>query len=111
MHFNHLSTLVNGVRSTFDRKDLPFIAGDFVRQWRVDNIEICAPVMEAIKDVCGSIGYAEFVETDELQSNDQMINNLDTIHFCREAMNQLGLKYYNAFCSIISNKHKNLLDK
>lgn len=100
LHFNNLSMLVNSVRSIFDSENLPFIAGDFVSQWKNYNMEICAPVIAAIKDVCGSIGHAQFVETDGLQSNDQKINNQDTIHFSRESLNQLGVKYYNAFCNI-----------
>ena len=100
VHFDNLSKLVNSVRDTFGCKNLPFIAGDFVCQWKNENIEICAPVIEAIKEVCAGIGHAQFVETDGLQSNDQRINNQDTIHFCRESINQLGIKYFNAFCNI-----------
>lgn len=102
VHFDNLSTLVNSVRRIFNCNDLPFIAGDFVSQWKNDNIEICTPVIAAIKNVCASIGHARFVETDELQSNDQKIGDQDTIHFCREALNQLGIKYFNAFCDIKS---------
>jgi hypothetical protein len=101
-HFNNLLTLVNAVRNTFNCANLPFIAGDFVNQWKTDNIEICQPVISAIKDVCFTIGNALFIETEELQSNDQKVGNGDTIHFCREAINQLGIKYFNAFCEIIN---------
>lgn len=100
MHFNNLIKLVSSVRSIFNCNDLPFIAGDFVSQWKNENIEISLPIIEAIKDVCASVGYAQFIETDELKSNHQKNNNQDTIHFCREALNQLGIKYYNAFCNI-----------
>ncbi len=100
IHFNNLLTLVNSVRSTFHCENLPFIAGDFVQQWKMDNIQICVPIIEAIKEVCENIGNAQFVETNELRSNDQMIGNGDTIHFCREALNQLGEKYFNAYCEI-----------
>jgi hypothetical protein len=100
MHFNNLFMLVNSVRDIFNCKTLPFIAGDFVSQWKNDNIEICVPVIEAIKEVCTSISHAQFVETNGLQSNDQKINNQDPIHFCRESLNQLGIRYYNSFCDI-----------
>ncbi len=66
----------------------------------MDNIEICMPVISAIKDVCSVIGSAKFIETSELQSNDQKIHNQDTIHFCREALNQLGIKYYDALSTL-----------
>ena len=39
-HFYNLSLLVNSVRSIFNCETLPFIAGDFVSQWKNDNIEI-----------------------------------------------------------------------
>jgi hypothetical protein len=101
-HFNNLSTLVNTVRNTFHCDSLPFIAGDFVNQWKTDNLEMCEPVISAMKDVCTSIGNAKFIETSELQSNEQKVGNGDTIHFCREAINQLGVKYYDAFSEISS---------
>jgi hypothetical protein len=99
-HFNNLSMFVNSVRSIFNCENLPFIAGDFVSQWKNDNMEICVPVVAAIKEVCASISHAQFVETNELQSNDQKIHNQDSIHFCREALNQLGIKYFNSFYDI-----------
>lgn len=100
VHYNNLSTMINSVRSIFNCANLPLICGDFVSQWKNENIEICVPVIEAIKDVCINIGHAKFVETDELLSNDQKNNNQDTIHFCRDAINQLGIKYFNAYCDI-----------
>ena len=100
VHFDNLSTLVNKVRNTFNCAKLPFIVGDFVNQWKSDNIEICKPVISAIKDVCTSIGNAKFVETSELLSNDQKVGNGDTIHFCRDAINKLGEKYFDAFNEI-----------
>lgn len=96
-HFNNLTTLVNSVRTTFEGYSIPFIAGDFVQHWKLANIEICTPVVDAIKEVCSAIGNAEFVETDSLQSNDQKVGNQDTIHFCRESLYELGLKYFDAF--------------
>lgn len=100
-HFNNLSNLLNAVRTEFNCPDLPFVAGDFVKHWKMDNIGICTPVIDAIKETCEVAGNAKFVYTDELLSNDQAINNEDTIHFCRESINELGLKYYKAFTEII----------
>jgi hypothetical protein len=68
----------------------------------MDNIGICTPVIDAMKEVCETIGNAKFVYTDDLQSNDQVLHNEDTIHFCRESINELGLKYYKAYTEIIS---------
>ena len=103
-YFNNLTTLVNNVRVAFKSNNLPFIAGDFVQHWKMENIKICEPVVSAMKEVCLTIGNAEFVETNELLSNDQKIGNKDNIHFCRESLYQLGLKYYDAYKRIASLK-------
>ena len=96
-YLGNLTTLVNNVRTTFECNDLPFIGGDFVRHWKMELINICEPVISAMKEVCLTIENAEFVETSELLSNDQKIGNKDSIHFCRESLYQLGLKYYDAY--------------
>lgn len=103
-HYDNLTQMVNSVRNTFNCPDLPFIAGDFVSHWKNDNLAICIPVVEAIKDVCASVGYAAFVETDGLTSNAQVINNDDTIHFSREAQYQLGDRYFDVFVRIKNAK-------
>ncbi|MHC1693716.1 MAG: sialate O-acetylesterase [Eubacteriales bacterium] len=97
LHYDNLSGLVGSVRSTFGYPALPFVAGDFVSHWKGKNLAICEPVVDAIKSVCADIGHASFVETSELLSNDQQIGNGDDIHFSREALNQLGVKYYIAY--------------
>ena len=100
-HYNNLSALVSGVRGKFNINDLPFIAADLCNQWKTANIKICEPVVQAIKDVCADIGSARFTETEGLQSNDQRLGNGDTPHFCREALYQLGVKYFEAYKEII----------
>ena len=99
-HYDNLKKLIDAVRGTFGRGGLPFIAADFVNHWKSANIEICEPIIQAIKDICADVGNASFIGTDELQSNDQRVGNCDTIHFCREAQNLLGKKYYAAFESL-----------
>ena len=96
-HYKNLSNLVNKVRSVAGRDDLPFVAGNFVPQWYNENIDICIPIVKAIRDVCADIGYAAFVESDGLQSNNEKVGNDDKIHFSREALYFLGHRYYNAF--------------
>ena len=100
-HYNNLSTLVKSVRQTAGQSDLPFIAGNLVPQWYNDNIEICKPIVTAIKDVCADIGNAVFVETDGLQSNSEKVGNDDTIHFSREALYKLGNRYYDKFTKLV----------
>lgn len=99
-HFDNLSGLVTAVRSTFCCGELPFIAGDFVQHWKMDNLAICEPVIMAMKRVCESVGHAKFVETGDLQSNDQNTSNNDTIHFSRQAVYELGERYFEAFCDV-----------
>jgi hypothetical protein len=100
VHYQNLHTLVSEVREAVECDDLPFIAGDFVHQWKTENITVCEPIITAIKDVCADIDHAAFVETAGLQSNDEKIGNGDAIHFSREALYELGSKYYSAFCRV-----------
>jgi len=100
-HYDNLSTLLKSVRKSFKAEKLPLIAGDFVYRWKSENMNICEPVIAAIKDVCTDAGYARFVETAELPCNDDAVGNQDIIHFSREALNLLGVKYFEAFCDII----------
>jgi len=98
-HFANLSGLVESVRRTYKSESLPFIAGDLVQQWKSMNEAICDPVVRAMRDVCAT-GNGKFVETCGLESNMQAVGNEDTIHFSREALYQLGSRYFEAFCEI-----------
>ncbi len=100
-HYVNLYNLVNSVKIKFNYPNLPFVAGDFVWHWKEPNIEICIPVIEAIKNVCSSIGNGAFVETSELKSNDQSHGNGDTIHFSRDALYTMGVKYFKEYLKLI----------
>jgi hypothetical protein len=99
-HYNNLKGLVESVRNTYGYPALPFIAGDFVNEWKSANIAICEPVVAAIKDVCKDIGNAVFVETADLKSNNQDTQNGDTIHFSRNALDLLGKRYYQVWVKL-----------
>jgi hypothetical protein len=101
LHYGHLKELVLSVRNTYKCPELPFIAGDFVHEWKSVNLAAAEPVAQAIKDVCRDIGCGAFVETDELHSNNQDRGCGDTIHFSREALNKLGVKYFEAYAKIL----------
>ncbi len=104
-HYKNLLTLINTVRNSFDCKDLPVVAGDFVEHWKKDNLDMCEPVVKAIVDVCNDIGNAKFVYTDDLLSNSQAHVWEDIIHFSRESLYKLGKKYFKAYQEIrINNK-------
>ena len=100
VHYNHLKELVESVRTIYNAPELPFIAGDFVHEWKNKYLEATEPIARAIKDVCDDIGFAAFVETSELHSNNQDTGCGDDIHFSREALNQLGVKYFEVFINI-----------
>lgn len=104
LHYTNLSTLVGRVRDTYGHPGLPFVAGDFVAHWKGKNEAICEPVVDAMKSVCADIGSARFVETPELLSNDQQTGNGDDIHFSRDALNLLGIKYYKAYEALADKK-------
>lgn len=98
-HYDNLMNLVNGVRRFVGNTDLPFIAADFVYQWKNENAEDCAPVVKAIRDVCADCGHGGFIETGDLLSNYQELGHAtlgweDTIHFSRKSIYELGRRYF-----------------
>ena len=108
-HYNNLSTLLNKVVTTFNVPDIPFIAGDFVHDWKDKNQEICEPVINAIKTVCDEHKNGRFVESEGLKSNAQVIptnhplgwGDTDVIHFSRSSLYELGNRYFDAYLSCI----------
>lgn len=89
--------MINDVRSRYHTPNLPFIADDFVADWKGKNIDSCLPIVDKIKQVTKSVGMGAFVETSDLLSNDQANHNGDDIHFCRSALYELGKRYFDAF--------------
>ncbi len=110
-HYANLTALLESVRSTFNTEALPFIAGDFVQEWKNNNIDIATPIVDAIRAVCCDCGCGGFVESDGLMSNSQALSYYslrckDTIHFCRESVYELGVRYFKCFESIASASAK-----
>lgn len=94
-HKNQLKAMLDEVRGRYG--NIPFIAGDFVQEWKNSHISIAEPVIKAIRQVVNESSNAAFVETVGLLSNNQKVGNGDDIHFCRQALQELGLRYYAAF--------------
>ena len=113
-HYKNLITLLRTVRETYACPDLPFIAGDFVPQWRDANFEGCAPICDAMRDVCRDCGYGGFVAREGLLSNKQVLSGHpfgwpdDTIHFSRPAIYELGKRYYEKVSEIIDKDNENV---
>lgn len=111
VHYNHLGALLESVLDEFKVSDLPFVAGDFVQDWKSKNAEKCEPVVSAMRKLCKEYPFGAFVESDGLNSNFQELNRMtpvagnylvDDIHFSRKALYELGERYYKAFASIVS---------
>jgi len=101
-YYAALSALLDSVRTGFDCPELPFVCGDFVHQWEMNNLAVCEPIISAQRDLCANTPNCAFVETDELPSNDETgVQPGDTIHFCRESLYRLGRKYYAAYRDIV----------
>ena len=91
-----LTDMLKDVRKNFG-EEIPYIAGDFINDWKSKNLSKCEPIVEVIREVVQESGNAEFVETTGLLSNDQKIGNGDPIHFCRESLYEFGERYFKAF--------------
>ena len=105
-YYNQLCDTIKDVRSRYG--EMPFICADFVNEWKQLNIEKCAPIVETIKKVSCDIGNSAFIETSDLLSNNQMIANGDNIHFCRQALQELGYRYFLAFRKLIGVLNENV---
>jgi len=102
-YHSYIRQMVIAVRKKYDQPNLPFIAGDFVPQWRDENRIKTIPIIEAVQNVCAQIGDAAFVNTDGLLSNAQMNGGKDILHFCRHSLYDLGHRYFDAFVRIREN--------
>ncbi|MCL2080300.1 MAG: sialate O-acetylesterase [Oscillospiraceae bacterium] len=100
VHKKNLTRMVGLVRDAFNCPDLPYIAGDFVPQWKQSLSGDAEPVSRAIREVCQTLENAAFVETEGLKSNAEQFGTDDTIHFCRDALNKLGERYFEAFAQL-----------
>ena len=107
VYYQHLRNLLDSVRTTFGVPELPFVAGDLVRDWKSTNAEACAPVVDAIRAVCRDCGHGGFAESDGLLSNRHELNYRpwtwaeDPIHFSRKSIYELGLRYFAEFERIV----------
>lgn len=102
-HKNNLTAMLNDFKQRykgqFADKELPTVAGGFCDEWYLKNKIPCDAVLRAIRETFESNGGA-FVETHGLLSNNLKTGNGDDIHFCRESLHELGVRYFNAYESV-----------
>ena len=95
VYYKQLTDMLQDFRKRYG--NIPFIAGDFVQDWKNQNLDSCQPIINEIHRLIQNNASCAFVETDGLQSNNEKMCNGDTIHFCLEALYELGKRYYKAF--------------
>lgn len=96
-----LKGLVESVRRHVGESELPFLCGGFTDDWSKDYRQQCDAIISATKQVCSEVGCARFTETTGLQSNNQKTGNGDTIHFCKDAVYEIGRRYFENYRAII----------
>ena len=101
-YYNNLSHLLSLTRERFAVPRLPFICGGFVKQWQDTMMNECALILAAMRCLAEKDENAAFIETDDLESNDEAMGNGDIIHFSTNALDILGKRYYDAFAKIVS---------
>lgn len=99
-YFNSLNAVVKYVKCKYGAA-VPFLAADFVHEWSRKQFEIYQPIINAIRQVVCSYTNAAFIETDNLLSNNQKVGNGDEFHFCRDALHELGHRYFHSYKELI----------
>lgn len=99
-YHKQINALLASVRQRFG-EHIPFLTADFVQDWKGKNMQICQPIVDVLRQVAAENERSAFVQTDGLFSNDQAVGNGDDIHFCRQALHLLGIRYFNAFQTLI----------
>lgn len=98
-YYDKLNQLVMSFRSEFGL--IPFVCAGFTKQfcemWPTQSLA----VYEAIEKVVSENRKSAFViNTNDLLSNDEKVNDGDVYHFCKESQSILGLRYYQKWIDI-----------
>ena len=99
-----ISATISAVRDAVSDNALPFIAGEFVSEWKDKNAVACDAILFGTRDACNDLGNGKVVMARDLKSNNQTVGNGDDIHFCRDALVTLGERYFEAFAEITGLK-------
>ena len=96
IYHGQLKAVLESVRQRYHVPNLPIICGGFCKEWADKNQPACDEIMAVIRNVANELG-GYYVETLDLQSNNQKTGDGDEIHFCREALQELGNRYFDAW--------------
>lgn len=99
-YHDQLLEVINSVKERYGKAELPFVCGGFCNQWAQENQPACDSILAVIRKVAEETNGC-YVETADLRSNDQKTGDGDTIHFCREDLRELGLRYFAAYTKLI----------
>ncbi len=103
-HCKNLTNLINGIRENFG-KDLPFVCAGFTKDWTEQECKKRSlTILRAIEDTCKKVKNSAMCYTFDLKTNHDAVGNNDIVHFNRQAIDELGKRYYNEFVKIIDNK-------
>ncbi len=98
-----LDALFSDYKARYSIPTLPIISGDFTKEWKISSLRRGRdpePICQTIKSVTESHG-GRYVKTEDLLTNNQMNADGDITHFCREALDLLGKRYFKAYNEII----------
>lgn len=93
---SQLLEALEGIRQRYDVPQLPVVCGGFCKEWADKNQPACDEIMAVIRTVAEELNGI-YVETLDLMSNNQKNGDGDEIHFCREALQKLGDRYFDAW--------------
>lgn len=81
----------------------PVISGGFCDEWanKDENIKQTNVIEKCLQDCMNEIGFAGFVPSDGLLSNNQELHNGDDIHFSKKSLKVFGQKYFDKYFSLI----------
>lgn len=97
-YYEKLSSLIDDFRKRTNSPLLPFIAGDYVPEWK--NTCPCSfKISNATKQVINDKQKCAYVESDGLKGNDYP----DHIHFCRKSLKEFGKRYFDKYLQLISD--------
>lgn len=98
-YYDKLCAMIDGVREKFG--EVPFVGAGFTRLWFENYPEQCKAIYSAMDKIALNKSQVGFVSnTEDLLSNAETVFSQDKVHFSKEALYLLGLRYYKKWCEI-----------